>query len=275
MESHDFDFSIKNIERLSTGVMKKAFSSFRQILIALLYVVAIFFVLNDFSFALTSAEDMAVSKLPWLVLYVLAHYFCRDYGVQMGREDVDYRSVDEKYRRLCDRVRGERRRFEDFCLRLSQRYEDVRKAELYERLGISLNDEGEPIVSELDKRTARALKRGLSRRQVKVSYRLVVDNSRESASRYRPIKPSFESYMRRTSVFSILKIVFLSCFTFSLTATLGADPLGSLISGIPYLVTMISVSMTAALGAYRSVLTYEIDCLNDKIAILDSYFAEA
>ena len=57
--------SFRDLERLGEGAVKKAFRSFRQILIVLLYVVAIFFVLNDFSFTVTSAEQF-VRLLPRL-----------------------------------------------------------------------------------------------------------------------------------------------------------------------------------------------------------------
>ena len=269
-----FDFSLGSIEKMGASVMKRAFRSVRQILICLLYLIALFFVLNDFSFTLTSAEDLAVSKLPWLLLYVLAHYFCRDYGIQKGREDEEYLRVEKEYRELCELARRDRRAVEQSCAELSEHYERVRRQELLVSMGIREDENGEPCLEDLSRRALRRFKRRMKRKPIRITFRMLVDNSRGNAGSFRPLKPSFESYVRRTSAISVLKIVLLSCFTFSLTATLGSDPLGNLIAGIPYLATMISVSMTAALGAYRSVLSYETDCLCDRIAILSRAVGE-
>jgi len=262
--------SFRDLERLGEGAIKKAFRSFRQILIALLYLVAIFFVLNDFSFTVTSAEQFAADKAPWLVLYILAHYFCRDYGIQKGREDEEFQAVEKRYRELCDGVRGRRKEVEAYCRELERYYNGARLSEALFELGVAVDGEGEPITEGLDRRTKRAVKRAQKRKPIRVTYRMLIDRAeriRGSAS-FRPIKPSFESYMRRTSIISVLKIVLLSFFTFSLTATLGEDPWANFLNGVPYLVTMLSVSITAVLSAYRSVLTYDVDCINDRIAVL-------
>ncbi|MBR2460895.1 MAG: hypothetical protein IKB34_06675 [Clostridia bacterium] len=272
MDDKNFKLSLADIDRLGTSIIKKAFRSFRQLLIVLLYVIAIFFVLNDFSLSVTSAEDMAVNKLPWLLLYVLTHYFCRDYGIQKGREDEEYQRVEGEYRKLCEQARAHRHDTEEYCAELSRHYEQMRRSELFSTLSVAVNEHGEPITKDLGKRARRALRRGLRRKPIHVSYRLLVDHSHGKSADFRPIKPSFESYIRRNSVITVLKIVFLSFFTFSLTASIGEDPLGNLIAGTPYLVTMLSISMTSALSAYRSVISYDVDCLNDRIAILSHIF---
>lgn len=260
--------SFRDLERLGEGAVKKAFRSFRQILIVLLYVVAIFFVLNDFSFTVTSAEQFVADKAPWVVLYILAHYFCRDYGVQKGREDEEYLAVEKRYRELCDGVRGRRKEVEAYCKELEAYYNGMRLSETLSALGVAVDENGEPITEGLDRRTARAVRRALKRKPIRITYRMLVDRAERVSRSFRPIKPSFESYMRRTSLVSVLKIVLLSFFTFSLTATLGEDPWSNFLNGVPYLVTMLSVSITAVLSAYRSVLTYDIDCVNDRIAVL-------
>ena len=263
--------SFRDLERLGEGAVKKAFRSFRQILIVLLYVVAIFFVLNDFSFTVTSAEQFAADKAPWVVLYILAHYFCRDYGIQKGREDEEFRVVEKRYRELCDGARGKRKELEAYCRELEAYYNGMRLSETLSALGVPVDENGEPITDDLDKRTLRAVKRAKKRKPIRITYRMLVDRAERVSKSFRPIKPSFESYMRRTSLVSVLKIVLLSFFTFSLTATLGDDPWSNFLNGVPYLVTMLSVSITAVLGAYRSVLTYDVDCVNDRIAVLSGW----
>ena len=263
--------SFRELERLGEGAVKKAFRSFRQILIVLLYLVAIFFVLNDFSFTVTSAEQFAADKAPWLVLYILAHYFCRDYGIQKGREDEEFTAVEKRYRELCDGARGKRKEVEAYCRDLEAYYNGARLSETLSALGVTVDENGEPITEGLDKRTRRAVKRALKRKPIRITYRMLIDRAERTrgSSSFRPIKPSFESYMRRTSFLSVLKIVLLSFFTFSLTATLGEDPWSNFLNGVPYLVTMLSVSITAVLSAYRSVLTYDVDCINDRIAVIE------
>ena len=263
--------SFRDLERMGEGAVKKAFRSFRQILIVLLYVVAIFFVLNDFSFTVTSAEQFVADKAPWVVLYILAHYFCRDYGIQKGREDEDYQAVEKRYRELCDGARGKRKELEAYCKELEAYYNGMRLSETLAALGVTVDENGEPITEGLDRRTRRAVKRAKKRKPIRITYRMLVDRAERVSKSFRPIKPSFESYMRRTSLISVLKIVLLSFFTFSLTATLGDDPWSNFLNGVPYLVTMLSVSITAVLGAYKSVLTYDIDCVNDRIAVLSGW----
>ena len=263
--------SFRDLERLGEGAVKKAFRSFRQILIVLLYVVAIFFVLNDFSFTVTSAEQFVADKAPWVVLYILAHYFCRDYGIQKGREDEEYKAVEKRYRELCDGARGKRKEVEAYCKELEAYYNGMRLSETFSALGVAVDEQGEPITDVLDKRTKRAVKRAKKRKPIRITYRMLVDRAERVSKSFRPIKPSFESYMRRTSLVSVLKIVLLSFFTFSLTATLGDDPWSNFLNGVPYLVTMLSVSITAVLSAYKSVLTYDIDCVNDRIAVLSGW----
>ena len=260
--------SIRDLERLGEGAVKKVFRSFRQILIVLLYVVAIFFVLNDFSFTVTSAEEFAADKVPWLVLYILAHYFCRDYGIQKGREDEEFLAVEKRYRQLCDEARGKRREIEEYCRELGRYYTEMRFSETLSALGVRVDEEGEPITEGLDGKTLRAVKRAKRRKPIRITYRMLVDRADKVSRSFKPIKPSFESYMRRTSLVSVLKIILLSFFTFSLTATLGSDPWSNFLNGVPYLVTMLSVSITAVLSAYRSVLTYDVDCIGDRIAVL-------
>lgn len=261
--------SFRDLERLGEGAVKKAFRSFRQILIVLLYVVAIFFVLNDFSFTVTSAEQFVADKAPWVVLYILAHYFCRDYGIQKGREDEEYKAVEKRYRELCDGARGKRKELEAYCKELEAYYNGMRLSETLSALGVTVDENGEPITDGLDKRTKRAVKRALKRKPIRITYRMLIDRAERVSKSVRPIKPSFESYMRRTSLVSVFKIVLLSFFTFSLTATLGEDPWSNFLNGVPYLVTMLSVSITAVLSAYRSVLTYDVDCINDRIAVIE------
>lgn len=261
--------SFRDLERLGEGAMKKAFRSFRQILIVLLYVVAIFFVLNDFSFTVTSAEEFVADKVPWLVLYILAHYFCRDYGVQKGREDEEFQTVDKRYRELCTEARGKRRELEAHCRCLEKYYNEMRLSETLSALGVGTDENGAPITEGHDRRTRRAVRRALRRKPIRITYRMLVDRAERVTKSVRPIKPSFESYMRRTSIVSVLKIILLSFFTFSLTATLGEDPWSNFLNGVPYLVTMLSVSITAILSAYRSVITYDVDCINDRIAVLE------
>ena len=261
--------SFRELERLGEGAVKKAFRSFRQILIILLYLVAIFFVLNDFSFTVTSAEQFAADKAPWLVLYILAHYFCRDYGVQKGREDEEFQAVEKRYRELCDGARSRRKEVEAYCRDLEAYYNGARLSETLSALGVPVDEAGEPITEGLDKRTRRAVRRALKRKPIRITYRMLIDRAERVSHSFRPIKPSFESYMLRTSLLSVLKIVLLSFFTFSLTATLGDDPWSNFLNGVPYLVTMLSVSITAVLGAYRSVLTYDVDCINDRIAVIE------
>ena len=261
--------SFRDLERLGEGAVKKAFRSFRQILIVLLYVVAIFFVLNDFSFTVTSAEQFVADKAPWVVLYILAHYFCRDYGIQKGREDEEYKAVEKRYRELCDGARGKRKEMEAYCKELEAYYNGMRLSETLSALGVSVDENAEPITDGLDKRTKRAVRRALKRKPIRITYRMLIDRAERVSKSVRPIKPSFESYMRRTSLVSVLKIILLSFFTFSLTATLGEDPWSNFLNGVPYLVTMLSVSITAVLGAYRSVLTYDVDCINDRIAVIE------
>ena len=261
--------SFRDLERLGEGAMKKAFRSFRQILIVLLYVVAIFFVLNDFSFTVTSAEEFVADKVPWLVLYILAHYFCRDYGVQKGREDEEFKTVDKRYRELCTEARWKRRELEAHCRCLEKYYNEMRLSETLSALGVGTDENGAPITEGHDRRTRRAVRRALRRKPIRITYRMLVDRAERVTKSVRPIKPSFESYMRRTSIVSVLKIILLSFFTFSLTATLGEDPWSNFLNGVPYLVTMLSVSITAILSAYRSVITYDVDCINDRIAVLE------
>ena len=263
--------SFRDLERLGEGAVKKAFRSFRQILIVLLYVVAIFFVLNDFSFTVTSAEKFVADKAPWVVLYILAHYFCRDYGIQKGREDEEYQTVEKRYRELCDGARGKRKELEAYCRELEGYYNGMRLSETLAALGVPVDENGEPITEGLDRKTVRAVKRAKKRKPIRITYRMLVDRAERVSKSFRPIKPSFESYMRRTSLVSVLKIVLLSFFTFSLTATLGDDPWSNFLNGVPYLVTMLSVSITAVLSAYKSVLTYDIDCVNDRIAVLSGW----
>ena len=263
--------SFRDLERLGEGAVKKAFRSFRQILIVLLYVVAIFFVLNDFSFTVTSAEKFVADKAPWVVLYILAHYFCRDYGIQKGREDEEYQAVEKRYRELCDGARGKRKELEAYCKELEGYYNGMRLSENLAALGVPVDENGEPITEGLDRKTVRAVKRAKKRKPIRITYRMLVDRAERVSKSFRPIKPSFESYMRRTSLVSVLKIVLLSFFTFSLTATLGDDPWSNFLNGVPYLVTMLSVSITAVLSAYKSVLTYDIDCVNDRIAVLSGW----
>ena len=144
----------------------------------------------------------------------------------------------------------------------------MRLSETLSALGVAVDENGEPITEGLDKRTKRAVRRALKRKPIRITYRMLVDRAERVSKSFRPIKPSFESYMRRTSLVSVLKIVLLSFFTFSLTATLGEDPWSNFLNGVPYLVTMLSVSITAVLSAYKSVLTYDVDCVNDRIAVL-------
>ena len=268
------ELTFKDFERMGEGVVKKAFKSFRQILIGLLYTVAIFFALNDFSFTVVSAQDFASEKLPWLMLYILAHYFCRDYGIQKGREDEDFRSVEKKYRELCDKARGRRKELEAYCRELESYYTESRRAEVFSALGVKCDEEGKPILDGLDRRTVWLVKMELKRKPIRITYRMLVDRAERLSGGSRALKPSFESYIRKTSLLSVAKIVLLSCFTFSLTASLGSDPWGNLLLAVPYLVTMISVSITAVLGAYRSVLSYDVDCINDRSAVLGRFLAE-
>ena len=267
-------FSIKDLEKLGDNAVKKAFRSFRELLIVMLYIVAIFFVVNDFSFRIASAEEFAADKLPWLLLYVLAHYFCRDYGIQKGREDEEFKGVEKCYRELCDKARGQRREIEAYCRELSAHYTEARITEALELLGVKMDENGQPMTEGLDRRTQRAVKRAMRKKPIRITYRMLVDRADKVHGGYRPLKPSFESYIRRRSWFTVGKIVLLSFFTFSLTATLGSDPVSNFIEGIPYLVTMLSVSVTAILGAFKSVITYDIDCLNDRIAILEGFWKE-
>ena len=268
------ELTFKDFERMGEGVVKKAFKSFRQILIGLLYLVAIFYALNDFSFTVVSAHDFASEKLPWLVLYILAHYFCRDYGVQKGREDEEFQAVEKKYRELCDKARGKRKELEEYCRELAEYYTESRRAEVFSALGVRCDEDGKPILDSLDRRTRRLVKRELKRKPIRITYRMLVDRAERLAGGSRALKPSFEAYMRKSSLVSVANIVLLSFFTFSLTASLGSDPWGNFLLGVPYLVTMVSVSITAALGAYRSVLTYDVDCINDRSAVLGRFLAE-
>ena len=141
------ELTFKDFERMGEGVVKKAFKSFRQILIGLLYLVAIFYALNDFSFTVVSARDFASEKFPWLVLYILAHYFCRDYGIQKGREDEEFVAVDKHYRELCDKARGRRKELEVYCHELAEYYTESRRAEVFSALGVRCEEDGKPILA--------------------------------------------------------------------------------------------------------------------------------
>lgn len=280
-----YGFSLKELNSLSTGVIKRSFGAFRQILIFILYAVAVFFVINDLSFHVESAWELAEDKLPWLVLYILAHYFCRDLGVQKGREDEDFTSVSAVYNEMCGRLRYRRREFDEYCRRLEAEYTRARRRRALEQLGIYGESEGEDVGAEAVRKnavSARRLKRTLKRlerlekkRPIRITYASVC--SRAVAARGAdtpydaPTKPTFERYIRRRSWISVLKIAVFSVFTFSLTASLGSDPLESFICGIPYLATMISISVTAALSGYRAVLTYDVDRLSDKISVMSGF----
>lgn len=279
-----YDFSLKELEKLSTGVVKKAFRYFRQLLIIMLYAVAVFFVLNDFSLRLDGGFEFASSKLPWLVLYVLAHYFCRDYGIQKGRDDDDFIAVNKSYNEACVKLRYRRREFEEYCRELERYYTDIRRRAALERLGatpeqfdaVSASTCGSScdVITTKLKRALKKLKKLEKKKPLRITYDTIcsrADTYREKDGADAPIKLSFERYMRRRSLISVAKIVIFSFFTFSLTATLGSDPISDLVAGVPYLATMLSVSVTSMLGAYRSVITYDVDRLSDRISIISGF----
>ncbi len=280
-----YGFSLGELDRLGAGMIKKTFGAFRQILIIILYAVAFFFIINDLSFHVDGAWEFAESKLPWLVLYVLAHYFCRDLGIQKGREDEEFLSVNAVYNGMCARLRYKRREFDGYCRELEKQYSIARRKRALEQLGIyDATVDGECVKEMLKKggaaarklkRTLRRLERLEKKRPIRITYDTVCSRAadpRKKETPYdAPTKPTFESYMRHRSWWSVLKIAVFSLFTFTLTASLGSDPLESLLRGIPYLATMISVSITAALSAYRAVLTYDVDRLSDRISIMSGF----
>lgn len=289
-----YDFSFGDLEAFSGRLIKKAFRSFRQILIIILYIVAIFFVMNDFSLNIESTAELAETKLPWLVLYILAHYFCRDYGIMRGREDDEFVKVNELYLESCDKLRYKRQEFEEYCTRLCEHYTEQRRLrilEAFEANGtigeVKLAIEGKDEITHFansEKRKYRAVRRALKRlkrlerrRPIVITYSSVCSRAEQQNGKAvdeAPLKAPFEKYIRRRSWVSVIKIAFFAFFTFSLTASLGSDPLGNFVAGIPYLATMVSVSITAALGAYRSVLMYDIDRLNDKISVISGFFEQ-
>ena len=262
-----YEFSAKNLQSFTTGTIKSAFRHIREILIILLLVIAVAFATNDYKLILGHEWDFVKEKAPWVIMFVVAHFFAADLGVFKGKESIDYVEADTSYKNACESVRKEIRRFEEYCKHLETYYHKLRQKFKFALLGITEDYRK----SDLTKRKRRQANKIVKLKPNRIDPDILLTKDSGKEKEYQLIKPSLRARMNRKHIYSVIKIVVGAYCVLSLVFQPGENMWACFVRNLPNLGTLITVIVTGILSAYTETITYGVDRLNESRTVIEGF----
>lgn len=262
-----YEFSAKNLQSFTNGAIKSAFRHIREILIILLLAIAVAFATNDYKLIFGNQWVFVKEKAPWVIIFIVAHFFAADLGVFKGKESADYVEANDKYKKACDGVRTDIRSFEAYCKILEGYYHRLRQNFKFAMLGINADFKR----SELSWRKRRKVRKIYSLKPNRVDPDILLTKESGNGKEYRLINPSLKAKMNKKHIYSVIKIIIGAYCILSLVFEPGANMWSCFIRNLPNLGTLVSVIITGILSAYSETITYGVDRINEKYTVIKGF----
>ena len=228
---------------------------------------------TEISFSDLGSEAFTSTLITMLIASYIMYFSLEDAGERLGREGNGYRSAEDRYTELCDSVKGcDIRELRRFCLDYRDAELDYRRKNLLFSLGYSEEEykdysDGKKVSKRMAKALGRVKK--LKTAELNTTSLLTLERTKKEELR------NPEAYRITRMMIRLIPSTVCMLFTVSIMISLKDNMTAAgIIEALIKLSTLPVIGLKGYSGGYEYVIESEIDWIEIKTRLLDSFLKE-